>query len=96
MILEIPPIITEAPTSVPIAHKELEGHFARISMATRKVTMASKRNHPHPSDWPHLERRGCLHSRIDKKKRSKHHRQACHANSGEEGQTNTGEAIEDG
>jgi hypothetical protein len=48
-IREIPPITTAAPTSVPIAHIELEGHLTMISMPREKLTIASNRYHPHPS-----------------------------------------------
>src|ERR1700686_4301069 len=49
MILEIPLMSTETPTSVPIAQRELEGHFARISMPSSRLVAASKRNHlQHP------------------------------------------------
>jgi len=49
MILVIPPISTDTPTSVPIAQKELEGHLARISIPIKRLATASRRNHPRPS-----------------------------------------------
>jgi len=49
MILEIPPISTDTPTSVPIAQKELEGHRARISIPIKRLATASNRNHPQTS-----------------------------------------------
>ena len=49
MILEIPLISTDTPTSVPIVQIALEGHLAKIRTLSSKLVAASAKNQPQPS-----------------------------------------------
>ena len=62
MILEMPPISTATPTSVPIAQTELEGHLTIISMPMKRLAADIEQEPSPPFDRPNLERRrqACL------------------------------------